>query len=411
MTVNYAVHNKYLHMQLIAYQATTSIATWILTFIIPLFILDITGSAFYTSLSYGIVMSPFIFMSPLAGVLGDIGNRKKKLASIEILFITFTFILLLFISLNKLPPSFLIWVIYFFYFFLASLGAAQHPIFQSVIPSLVHKDKLGQMNSSLASIDRCIFLLGPAAIGITLLFLSKQNIIFTAALFSLASLALILSIKFPSFTQDKSYSLKDLKASFSEASLFLKKHTSMQAIVYLFFLVNVGLHLFASGFVFYLKENHYFTEKMIGYTYSFIGLGSIVGAYFARYTIKESFSKEKVIYIASLAQGLVFCLMYFLLPFVYTTIFLWFVINALSMITVVNFFTYRQTETPNHLLGRIVGITRSISYIAIPFAALATGILQQNTQSLSCPVAIAAFLLTGSSVYLLYNFSRRNRLQ
>ncbi len=89
------------------------------------------------------------------------------------------------------------------------------------------------------------------------------------------------------------------------------------------------------------------------------------------------------------------------------TIFLWFVINGLSMITVVNFFTYRQTETPNHLLGRIVGITRSISYMAIPLAAFITGILQQKFQNLDYPVAIAALLLTFASAACLMAMKKR----
>ncbi len=394
------------HRKLLAYQAFTSIATWVLAFIIPLLILDITNSAFYTSFSYAIAMAPFIVISPLGGIIGDIGSRKKKLINIEMLFIASTFILLIFINVNKLSPAILMGFIFILYFMLASLGAAQHPIFQAAIPSLVKKDNLGKINSSLSSMDRCIFLLGPTAVGAALIFTNKQTIILMATLFSFLSLIVISFVKFPP-VQNTKINFKQITASFREALIFLKSHKIMSRIVAFFFLINIGLNLFMSGFVFYLKEGHSFTDEMVGYSFSFIGLGGIIGAYLARYTIRDDFSKEKTIYIVSLCQGIAFCIMYFFLSSVYMTIFLWFVINGLSMITVVNFFTYRQTETPNHLLGRIVGITRSISYMAIPLAAFITGILQQKFQNLDYPVAIAALLLTFTSAACLITMKKR----
>ncbi len=394
------------HKKLIAYQAFTSIATWVLAFIIPLLILDITNSAFYTSFSYVMAMVPFIFISPLGGIIGDMGSRKKKLMNIEILFIASTLILLIFINVNKLSPPILMGLIFILYFMLASLGAAQHPIFQAAIPSLVKKDNLGKINSSLSSMDRCIFLLGPTAVGAALIFTNKQTIVLMATLFSFLSLIVISFVKFPP-VQNTTVNFKQITASFHESLAFLKNHKIMSRIVALFFLVNIGLNLFMSGFVFYLKEGHNFTDEMIGYSFSFIGLGGIIGAYLARYTIKDDFSKEKTIYITSLLQGLIFAFMYFFLSSAYMTIFLWFVINGLSMITVVNFFTYRQTETPNHLLGRIVGITRSISYMAIPLAAITTGVLQQKFQSLDAPVAMAALLLTIASAACLMAMKKR----
>lgn len=42
-------------------------------------------------------------------------------------------------------------------------------------------------------------------------------------------------------------------------------------------------------------------------------------------------------------------------------------------VIVVTFFTYRLKITPNHILSRVVSVTRLISYLAIPVAALSGG--------------------------------------
>ncbi|EBM7136111.1 hypothetical protein D3502_22645 [Salmonella enterica] len=52
---------------------------------------------------------------------------------------------------------------------------------------------------------------------------------------------------------------------------------------------------------------------------------------------------------------------------------IWGVSCLVQSVIVVTFFTYRLKITPNYILSRVVSVTRLLSYLAIPVAALSGG--------------------------------------
>jgi hypothetical protein len=77
-------------------------------------------------------------------------------------------------------------------------------------------------------------------------------------------------------------------------------------------------------------------------------------------------------------------------------------------VVVVAFFTYRQQAVPRAILGRTVGITRLIAYLAIPPASLLSGwlLLQFSSSAVILALGGICIIFASLSAYLLASAGR-----
>ena len=68
------------------------------------------------------------------------------------------------------------------------------------------------------------------------------------------------------------------------------------------------------------------------------------------------------------------------------------VTTGCSSIMVVTFFTLRQRVVPPQLLGRTVAVTRAITFVTVPFAALLGGAILGHAGSFRAVVLVSATL-------------------
>ena len=57
----------------------TAFCGWPAAFLLPLIIREITHSAFYTAMAYGISILPYVVLMPFLGVVGDHVNKKHMI--------------------------------------------------------------------------------------------------------------------------------------------------------------------------------------------------------------------------------------------------------------------------------------------------------------------------------------------
>lgn len=344
----------------------TTFGFWLTSFLVPLVILDMTGSAFYVTLSYALNIIPYIIITPLAGVVGDIVNRKGIIVFGE--FVCFILgVILAFVPYNQHTVSLIITL----GFLISSFAAIHHPVFQSIIPDIISAEDIKHTNASIGVIDSLVGIIAPVFLGVMLFQLDKKYVSFFIPFFYFCSFLIFLSVPYVSKVKEEKITIDSVLISLREGFLYVLKHRELRNIVILFFFVNIGIRLVLPNLIWIFKTVFSLTDKSIAPYFVIIGLLSICGAKIAPKIIGKT-GDIKIIVLASLVIALCsFALLLVRSPVAFSVV--WGGSCLVQSVIVVTFFTYRQKITPNYILSRVVSITRLISYLAIPVAALSGG--------------------------------------
>lgn len=376
----------------------TSLGHWIALFFIPILVLDLTGSAFLVSVTYALDTIPYILFTPFAGVLGD-KYRKKTLIILGELICFFMAIALLFVPYEAVY----IWWILLLGFLISTFSAIHHPIFQSILPELFLGDRLIKVNGDIASISSITGIVAPAILGIAFGFLGNKQIALFVVICYLLSVMAFITIK-DNFVPSKNKKFS-LLADLKEGMVFLKDKKELLNFSVLFFFVNFGLKMVFVSLVWIYSIKYGLSKNYIAYAFLFIGILSIIGAKITPKYIIPKYSYKDIIYKTSFVIGMLILLLLLVESVFYLTI-VWGLVSMLSMVIVVAYFSYRQIYVPKELLGRVVSLTRLLSYLAIPPAALLSGYLLKTTQNDYWLYGISGIILIISSSFL-YNKSKK----
>lgn len=232
-------------------------------------------------------------------------------------------------------------------------------------------------------------------------FLGTTSALFLDALSFLACALLIAAIRSNGSQEGtqsraKASVLEDLREGFT----FVWRHPVLRSGSLIFIGVNFGIVLIRGNYVYFLSGILKATPAELGLAFALPGIGAIVGALIAP-TLLQRFQVGPLILGYTLLIGIM------MLPLlmardVFSTALPWAAVTGLSSAIAVTWFTLRQQVAPQHLLGRVVALTRLIAFIPIPIAAVVGGIILNMTQNMQIVIGIAAAvnLLAGGLGYL-----------
>ena len=78
----------------------------------------------------------------------------------------------------------------------------------------------------------------------------------------------------------------------------------------------------------------------------------------------------------------------------------WVLVGASTMIFIVTWVTFRQQLVPDHLLGRVIMITRLIAFCATPLAPVVGGILMSATGAFWPVIMLSVVVQVGVGVIM-----------
>lgn len=373
----------------------TTFGFWLTSFLVPLLILDLTGSALLVTASYALNIVPYILITPLAGVIGDLFSRKKI-----ILFGEFTcFLLGGLLYLTPYNPH-AVWIIIALGFLISSFAAIHHSVFQSIIPDVIKTENIKNANANIGVVDSIIGIISPVFLGIILFQIDKKSVtLFIPALYFLSFL-IFLTIPYQKKDISERLTTSTVMHSLREGVTYVARNKNLRDIAILFFFVNIGIRLILPNLIWIYSKVFLINDRNIAPYFIIIGVLAIIGAKIAPKLIGR-FSDISIILTASLIIALCsFALTLASSPAAFSVI--WGLSCLVQSIIVVTFFTYRLKITPNNILSRVVSVTRLISYLAIPVAALSGGwCLEQSVNvhllyimsGLATLFAVAVFLM------------------
>lgn len=154
------------------------------------------------------------------------------------------------------------------------------------------------------------------------------------------------------------------------------------------FFCNVSLSLIQGGKIYYLADILGLSGAGVGFVIGITGLGSVVGSFIAPFLMKRT--KNGSLFIA---VSLFMALAALSFVWAHSTVFIvfsLFMLNATTGIIIVLTFTMRQQHIPQQDLGKVITISRPVSFIPIPLFSMVAGYILERYQSI-VPLALAGF--------------------
>ncbi len=337
-------------------QFVSDLGNWFYTIAISATIYKITGSAFALSLMLLINLVPAAVFSIIGGSISDKTNPKLTMIVSDIIrgFSTLAAISVLYT--NNIS------ILYVIAFINSIFGALFTTSRYKIITTLVSKEDMTSAFSKLRILYELTVILGSAIGGIVYSFLGFQLVVYINSATFFVAILFLLFVKYShkkAEARSKSSYLEMQKEGFRE---ILKNKDLSNLMVYkLFYTVSGGiLNVLPSVLALSIYE---FGEIGIGYMFSGIGIGSIVGAYFVG-RLKEGAFRPSVL----LKSGGITAVGWLLLvyaPSFYTAI------GAIVVVCIGNIYSHTYIESTSlkmvdsELVGRISGVFQSLTYLAI----------------------------------------------
>ncbi|MFJ2283170.1 MFS transporter [Pseudomonas sp. NPDC087803] len=352
--------------KLLASYAVTSICSWAIAFLIPLYVYEQTRSPVWTSLTFFAAMAPYILVTPFAGVWSDRYSKRRFLIGGDLLSILIG--CLIYAAVSTLSGGALSITLLLLSFLLASVGATHHPVFQSIAPALIEGTNLHRFNAIVNASDNIIRIVAPIGVAALLAFSTKERVLIGCILGFALSLPLCYLLKEPGRPLPATTRvLTEIKAGL----LYVIRHRELCSFVLLFFFCNFGFALIGASLIYVYTTLLAVPLSDVGYYYGLIGAGAVAGSITGALLVKR-FPAGVLIRRSCLLAGM-FTLTGALATDPWSLSALWALSTSCQSVVVIAFFTYRQQVVPQRILGRTVGVTRLIAYLAIPPASLLSG--------------------------------------
>lgn len=351
-------------------------------FALPLYLLNQTGS----SALYGTVTAcaflPAILMSPVGGIVADRVNKRNIMVILDF----FTAAVIVFFAL-MMEKGNLVLLVAVVLMLLYGIAGAYQPSVQASIPALVSPEHSLAANSIINTISSFSSLLGPVLGGILYSAYGLRPVLWvcTACFFLSAVMELFIWIPFArqSFDGDVWQTVRE---DFAESVRFVWRE---KPVIGKTVLVVCGINLFLSSMLLVglpylvtevLSLDAALANRLYGFAQGALAAGGLAGGIGAGIFAKKlSLRKSGTLLMA--CAGCVFpmgiVLMVCPLALVnYLVITLCcFITMICSTIFSVQMLSFVQTETPGHLIGKVIAVILTVSMCAQPLGNAFYGIL------------------------------------
>ncbi|HDH5649866.1 TPA: MFS transporter [Staphylococcus aureus] len=367
------------------------------TFVFPLMILKLTGSAFQVGIVSALSFIPYAILGLPAGALIDRLNKKSIMKCADIIrFVSYLSIPVL--SFFNMLSIFQIYVVAI----ISGIGLVFHSISEvSIIPSIVKED-LASANSYIYATQNVSEFLGPIIGGLLYTYMGYSILIFIDSMTFLLSFFSLILIKIESksiFNQEKLSGkkfLSDVKVGFD----YLLSNSTIRVMAVVVSLSNLIISPYYIYIVMFVKEDMNQSSQVLGLVLGISSLGALIGSLSASFLLKL-FNFGKLIVII-LFLDTIFRLM---LPFS-TYIFILISLLGLTYMTqsIINIaiITLRQKKCSEHMLGRVNSVFKTMVFAFRPIGLFLGGILLENKGGFYA-LTISAVLFIPLVLYILKN--------
>jgi len=396
---------------LMAVQIIALFSNSILSFILPLHILNVSGSPALFGTVLALASIPFAVMTPIGGVIADRGKKQRIMFWLDL----FTMVvILLFITasgfLGTIVPLVIVKVMA-----LNVIQGIYTPTAMSAIRFLVPEDKLIPANAAGSMVFTLSNAVGPVVGSILYVALGLSPVLMASAALFVVTAIMDLFIRIPfKKAETTTGAAQMLKGDMFRAIRFGVREMpilgNVTLIMFLFSISSVAMIIV--GLPVLVTQTLGLDMELLGISQGIMMGGGVLGGIIAgsfekRITIKQAHWLLMICALFTIPMGLVFL---FAAP-----VFVAYVVITLSCVVImlttqvvfIQVLAFVQMKTPTEFVGKAVAVVMAFSFISYPIGQFLFGMLLERFDTLPwIAMFVAAFMSAIIAVWSRRHFSK-----
>lgn len=350
----------------------------ILRFALPLYLLRETGSASLFGIVTAISFLPMIFLSFIGGILADRTNKRNIMVILD--FLTAFIVFIFFISFKNVS---IVPLIICVMILLYGISGTYQPTVQASIPVLVTKENILSANAIINQISSLSNLLGPIIGGMLFGSFGISSILIISMICFFASAVMEIFIRIPFEKRNDVMGVFSIvKKDFTDCTTYLKTQKPILIkIISLVAMFNLILSaMIIIGIPVIMVDIIGVSDELFGLSQGAFALGGLCGGILIAILGNKLKLKNStcLLLICSLCVGVMAIPLLFNMPkmtsYLIITIMNFVIMTFATMFTIQMISTI-QTETPSHLVGKVIAFTMSVSMSAQPIGQTIYGVI------------------------------------
>ncbi len=363
---------------LILGQITSLFGNFIMKLALSMYVLETTGSA---AIFAGILSAstiPTILLSPLGGILADRADRRNIMVELDALTGVSVLCAVLFLS-----ESNAIAVISTLLIILSILGAFETPTVQACIPTMLQGDNIMKGNAVVNQVASLSYLIAPMLGGVLYAMFGLKPVMYASVVcfFITALFECFIKLSYQRI-QNQGGVLQIVKQDFLSSMQYIsKEQTSISKMLLLtafsrFFVMGITI----VGLPFLVRTVLGFDAKYYGVSESALAIATILGSIAAGVLAEKLKIHKLSVLLASLGIFIIPAGVVFLLPVNAMIKYGVTIVSFCGMQAVISIFSIFavsliQQRTPNHLIGKVMAYTSTVTLCVQPIGQIVYGFL------------------------------------
>ena len=363
---------------LILGQLTSLFGNFILKLALSMYVLEVTGSAAIFAGILSIATIPTIVLSPLGGILADRADRRNIMVALDGL--TGVSVLCATLLLSK---SNALTVITVLLVILSVLGAFETPTVQACIPTMLQGDNIMKGNAVVNQVASLSYLVAPMLGGVLYAVFGLKPVMYASVVcfFITALFECFIKLSYRR-SQNEGDILSVVKQDFLSSMRYIsKEQTNIAKMLLLtafsrFFVMGVTI----VGLPFIVRTVLGLNAQYYGAAESALAIATIFGSVAAGLLAEKLKIHRLAIMLASMGvfiipAGIIFlCPVNPILKYVITLVSFCGMQIAISIFSIFAVSLIQQ-RTPNHLIGKVMAYTSTVTLCVQPIGQIVYGFL------------------------------------
>lgn len=363
---------------LILGQLTSLFGNFILKLALSMYVLEVTGSAAIFAGILSAATIPTILLSPLGGILADRADRRNVMVALDTLTGVSVLCAALFLS-----ESNAIAVISTLLIILSVLGAFETPTVQACIPTMLQGDNIMKGNAVVNQVASLSYLIAPMLGGVLYAMLGLKPVMYASVVcfFITALFECFIKLSYQRI-QNQGGVLQIVKQDFLSSMQYItKEQISISKMLLLtalsrFFVMGITI----VGLPFLVRTVLGFNPKYYGAAESALAVATILGSIAAGILAEKLKIHKLSVLLASMGIFIIPAGIVFILPVNAIIKYGVTVVSFCGMQAVISIFSIFavsliQQRTPNHLIGKVMAYTSTVTLCVQPIGQIAYGFL------------------------------------
>ena len=321
---------------------------------------------------------PTILLSPLGGILADRADRRNIMVALDALTGVSVLCAALFLSENNA-----IVVISTLLIILSILGAFETPTVQACIPTMLQGDNIMKGNAVVNQVASLSYLIAPMLGGVLYAMLGLKPVMYASVVcfFITALFECFIKLSYQRI-QSQGGVLQIVKQDFLSSMQYItKEQTSISKMLLLtalsrFFVMGITI----VGLPFLVRTVLGFNPKYYGAAESALAVATILGSIAAGILAEKLKIHKLSVLLASMGIFIIPAGIVFILPVNAMIKYGVTVVSFCGMQAVISIFSIFavsliQQRTPNHLIGKVMAYTSTVTLCVQPIGQIVYGFL------------------------------------